>query len=237
MNNLDLFNRLSGHPMSPEDVMTCLKIPQHDFLNMLNDGVGDALGRSVSRAELAAITEISLKSVYSYFASQNARDYRALSEEMRIAMIWRSITKISPIKYKNLKENFIKNSKIMRNSAKLYFVGGELVSKRDAASLLGYSSHLTLERRLSRENISPGSDITNLRNKRPGQTFPKIFIVDGVEMSISAASRALGYTTVTGLSKRLRRSGVQPGSDISHYTMKHKKRKSSGDNKDEASQK
>ncbi|ECC5189933.1 hypothetical protein B5864_04920, partial [Salmonella enterica] len=79
MNNLDLFNRLSGHPMSPEDVMTCLKMPQHDFLNMLNDGVGAALGRSVSRTELAAITEISLKSIYSYFASQNARDYRALS--------------------------------------------------------------------------------------------------------------------------------------------------------------
>lgn len=218
MNNVDLFNRLSTHSMSSEDVMTCLKMPQHDFLNMLNDGVEAAFGRSVSRAELAAITEISLKSIYSYFASQNARDYRALSEEMRIAMIWRSITKTSPIKYKNIKYDFIKND-ITQNAAKLYFVGGELVSKKDAALLLGYSSHTSLERRLSREKIFPGSDITNMRNKIPGRTRPKFFIVDGVEMNISQASHILGYTSPAGLAARLKKNGVQPGSDISHYTV------------------
>ncbi|QDI87449.1 hypothetical protein E4L41_21000 [Salmonella enterica subsp. enterica serovar Javiana] len=234
MNNVDLFNRLSAHSMSSEDVMTCLKMPQNDFLNMLNDGVVAAFGRSVSRAELAAITEISLKSIYSYFASQNARDYRALSEEMRIAMIWRSITKTSPIKYKNIKYNFIKND-ITQNAAKLYFVGGELVSKEDAALLLGYSCSASLERRLSREKIFPGSDITNMRNKIPGQTRPKFFIVDGVEMNISQASRILGYTSPAGLAARLKKNGVQPGSDISHYIVQRifkKKRKSSGNNKD-----
>ncbi|SQH40187.1 Uncharacterised protein [Salmonella enterica] len=211
-----LFTRLTRKKMYPPDVNACLAMPQGEFLQVLIDGLSAIAEHRITRIEFAKMSGLSQKNVYSYFASPNARDFRALSDEMRIAIIWRIFTENPYQQYENQK-----NNKIMRShlgGSKLFIVNGEILSITQAAVKLGYSSSSALGKRISAEKIEPGSDISTLQNKRPGETAPKLFVVNGVEMNITKASRVLGYATPQGLGKRIKKKRASPGADISTYT-------------------
>lgn len=211
-----LFTRLTRKKMYPPDVNTCLAMPQGEFLQVLIDGLSAIAGHRITRIEFAKMSGLSQKNVYSYFASSNARDFRPLSDEMRIAIIWRLFTENPYQQYKNKKKTRAVKPRLGRS--KFYIVNGESLSITQAAVKLGYSGCRALGARISAEKIEPGSDISTLQNKRPGETAPKLFVVNGVEMNITKASRALGYATTWGLSQRIRKNGLHPGADISAYT-------------------
>lgn len=211
-----LFTRLTRKKMYPPDVNACLAMPQGEFLQVLIDGLSAIAGHRITRVEFAKMSGLSQKNVYSYFASPNARDFRTLSDEMRIAIIWRVSIKKPYQQCENQKNNKIRRSHLGRS--KLFIVNGELLSITQAAVKLGYSSSSALGKRISAEKIEPGSDISTLQNKRPGETVPKLFIVNGVKMNITKASRVLGYATPQGLGQRIKKKRASPGADISTYT-------------------
>lgn len=217
MSNLDLFTRLSDRAMQPEDVTVCLKMPQHEFLNMLADGVSFALERSISRAELAAITETTPKSMYSYFASPSARDYRSLSDEMRIAMIWRTVKKHPLSDLQKNKKIKAQKPGTKKRLANLFLVNGKPLTLREAAPLLGYSGFATLYKRISKENIPPGGDISHCRVKKA----EALYIINGTKVSMPQAASHLGYSHA-GLFRRLQKDGIPAGADITHLTRINK---------------
>lgn len=100
-----------------------------------------------------------------------------------------------------------------------YLVNGEVMSAEKAAKLLGYHSVGNLNRRLIRDGISPGEDISHLAASK-NRNLPEIYIVNGKPMSLNEATRALGYKSRFGLTKKLR--GIATGSDISHLTPTNK---------------
>lgn len=206
---IELFNRLSANRMQPEDVNRCLKMPQGDFLSVLSDGAGAQLEKTLSRVEFAELAGMSKKSVYSYFASPSARDYRALTDDARIAVIWHVITKTSSMS---------KPVNRPRHGAR-YIVNGETMLLREAARALGYARRESLSKRIALAGLKPGGDISHLTNPRPGATKPHVYIVNGESMSINRASVVLGYKTSQVLTKKIRIMGVPEGGDISHLTQ------------------
>lgn len=205
--------------MQPEDVNRCLKMPQGDFLSVLSDGAGAQLEKTLSRVEFAELAEISKKSVYSYFASPTARDYRSLTDEMRIAVIWRVITNTSSMS-KPVKSPLSATSKPVNRPRRGmgYIVNGEIMLLREAARVLGYAKRESLSKRIALGGLKSGDDISHLTNPRPGATKPHVYIVNGESMSINRASVVLGYKSPLTLTKKIRIMGVSEGGDISHLT-------------------
>lgn len=207
--NIALFKRLVEWRMLEVDVKKCLKMDQADFLTMLSEGAGASSGRLVSRVEFADLAGVSKTSVYSYFASEGAHDYRSLSDDAKIAMIWRFTGKrFRPSTYGET------DGRCHRYGAK-YMVNGELLPVPLAALALGYSTYQALHKRIRNARSEPGSDISHLQNQRPGGNITRLYIVSGEEMSINKAAKALGYTA-SGLLQRLKKTSIPEGADISH---------------------
>lgn len=202
----ELFNRLVFNRMHPDDVNQCLKMSQREFLEMICDGIEHSTGDKPTRVQFADMTSISPKTVYSYFASPDARDYRALSDDSRIAMLWRLLN--------DKKLGLLPNDGIHRGTK--YLVNGVFLSPKDAASKLGYANRQGMEGAIKRSGISPGGDISSLINKTPGKTITKSYVVNGEVLSMNKAAISLGYNNGGALYAKLRRLNITPGSDISH---------------------
>lgn len=194
--------------MQPDDVKRCLSMSQHDFLTVLSDGAGYQLKKTLTRSEFAALAGMSKKAVYSYFASPDAKDYRSLSEDARIAIIWRIINSCSPARHHS------------RGFA--YFVNNKLMYVREAYKVLGYSGRTNLNKKIREQGIKPGQDISHLRKMgNSGGTQggdnhkPRLFIVNGAEVNLNTASKILGHKG-GALYSMIKLRGINPGSDISH---------------------
>ncbi|EHO5626854.1 hypothetical protein KLQ90_001746 [Salmonella enterica] len=205
---IELFNKLSANRMQPDDVKRCLSMSQHDFLTVLSDGAGYQLKKTLTRSEFAALAGMSKKAVYSYFASPDAKDYRSLSEDARIAIIWRIINSCSPARHHS------------RGFA--YFVNNKLMYVREAYKVLGYSGRTNLNKKIREQGIKPGQDISHLRKMgNSGGTQggdnhkPRLFIVNGAEVNLNTASKILGHKG-GALYSMIKLRGINPGSDISH---------------------
>ncbi|WP_281083930.1 hypothetical protein [Klebsiella quasivariicola] len=217
--DVELFGRLIQHHMSEVDIKICLDLPQNEFLRALIAGASEYLGRKITRKDFAKLAKISDRSVYSYFSSPDAVDYRVISEESRIAIIWYITTAV-----RNASPAETKQAPVVLGATRFYVVDGEMMSLEWATKALGYSHSTALSSRLAKNGIRWGDDISHLKNNRSKATIEKKFIVDGEQMNQSQAARALGYTQ-GGLSMRLRADGVQEGADISRYKRKNKKGK------------
>ncbi|EXX82100.1 hypothetical protein M568_09875 [Salmonella enterica subsp. enterica serovar Namur str. 05-2929] len=202
---VELFTRLIDRKMYPIDVNEYLVMPQCEFLQALSVGISEFTGRKITRMVFAELAEISQKSVYSYFASPGARDYRVLSTDSRIAIIWRIVTNIP-------------DPSVPANrppSKRSYIVNGKMMFLSDAAGILGYSRQSTLSRSIRRNGLKLGDDISHLKNTKPGITKPRLFIVNGEQVSLNVASRMLGYKGTGSLSNKIEALGLHDGSDIS----------------------
>ncbi|EFX3898336.1 hypothetical protein H3Z28_002174 [Salmonella enterica subsp. enterica serovar Ank] len=206
----NIFMRMFRSGMHPQYVNLCLEMPQPKFLSMLLEGASCVKKERVTRAELAKINGISERHIYSYFSSDDARDYRPISSDKRIAMIWRTIA--------GLKRDDRKFGKTRGDM--FYLINGEKYSLSESTKILGYANPSGLYHALKRRGIQYGDEISHMSNN--ANTKAKLYIVNGVKMSISKAARILGYSSSPGLSTRLKKYGVQPGSDISGYTKKRK---------------
>lgn len=214
---IELFSRLMLLRMVRADVNACLNAPQGEFLQIISDGASEYLGHQLTRVEFAKMAQISNKAVYSYFASPDARDYRTIPDELRIAIIWRVTTYVH-----NSMPPRVSPRPSSQSTARFYIVNGELLSLNNAAEKLGYPSPKSLAIKIKRENIQYGADISGLKYTPRVEALSKFFIVNGVKMNMGEAARALGYT-ITGLSLRLKKEKIQPGADISTFTRKNKK--------------
>lgn len=210
---IDLYNRLSTGHMRQDDVNQCLRMPQDAFLSMLCDGAGAQLGKILSRVEFAEIAEISKKTVYSYFASPSARDYRALTEDARIAIIWRITTKIP-----EPGGNAGRSGGRQTAHENKYTMRGKPVLLKNAAKMLGYATIVGLQKRIRREKLKPGDEIGHLKNGSPGATKPRLYVVNGEEMSTNRAATALGYNSSVALTIRINENNIPLGGDISHLS-------------------
>lgn len=229
--DLVLFNDLSAKKMRANDVSACLKMSQHDFLSMLIRGASERLFRPVSRVEFAEFAEVTPKAIYSYFASEGARDYRVLSDEMRIAIIWRLTIKTFPPHTGtaghgpiNKARNWINTIKSRGGNPK--FSAGELSER--------YRSSKTGQLTFTRGEHWPDAYLTDFvdKVKRKQRASSNLYIVNGERMTLSEASRKLGYTTPTGLYVRIRKDDIKPGADISCYKrLKNKYKRRADANK------
>lgn len=93
-----------------------------------------------------------------------------------------------------------------------YVVNGELMSITRAAKTLGYKTNVGLAKKL--KTISPGTDISHMLPT--AKTEPKIYVVNGVEMSLDRAAKALGYSSGTLIHKKIKKLSIPLGGDISH---------------------
>lgn len=111
-------------------------------------------------------------------------------------------------------------------NAKTYIVNGQEVKLSEAARLLGYSGLSSLPHRIKKDKIPPGGDITHLiptKKHMPGRVSrPRIFIINGQEVTISQAARLSGYKTDAGLHHRIRKPEIPDGSDISHLVKRER---------------
>lgn len=208
----NIFMLMFKSGMHAKYVNLCLEMPQGEFLSMLLAGASCVRKEKITRAELAKLNEISERQIYSYFSSVDARDYRPISNDKRIAMIWRTIA--------GLKRDDRKLGKTREDMS--YLINGEKYSLSESTKILGYANPSGLYHALKRRGIQYGDEISHMSNK--ANTKAKLYIVNGVKMSISKAARILGYSSSPGLSVRLKKYGVQPGADISAYTKKRKSR-------------
>lgn len=208
--HVNVFLRMFKDGMHARYVNACLELPQSEFLLMLLSGASRIKKRDITRSELAKINKISDRNIYSYFSSPGAKDFRPISEDKRIAMLWRTITHLkNPEKPEKTKKREV-----------FYLINGEKHSFHECCKILGYAFPQGLYAALKRRKIANGADITNLKTSL--DTRPKSYIVNGVRMGTKEAALALGYATREGLFMRLKKDNVQPGSDISQYTTKRK---------------
>lgn len=199
MSDNKLFQRLLRRRMHPDDVSECLKMSQHDFLAALSDGVSKTLGHRVTRKEFATLAGITERNAYAYFSSTDARDYRALSDDARIAMIWRITNRVKP-------------KRTGEASASKYLLNGSLVTIKTAAEIIGYSGPKSLLKAIRAAGLKPGDDISGI--KKSHSRAAKKYIVNGELVSISQASILLGYKARNALVDRL--ANIEQGTDISH---------------------
>lgn len=200
MTHKSIYKKLS-HKMSKKTVEYCLKLTQSDFLDMLVSGIQSVIKQPVSRSLFSEAVGVSPKTIYGYFASEQAQDFRRLSDDSRIAMIWRVVTKFPDNQYTH-------------RSIHRYLINGEEVTTREAARILGYSQTGNLLYTIKKHGIEDGEDISHLKITAPGKTEPKYFIVDGELLSTNAAAKKLGYSGSGGISHKIK--NLNPGDDISH---------------------
>lgn len=210
----ELFSRLVFNRMHPDDVNECLKMSQGDFLTMLCDGIEKLTGERPTRIQFADLASISHKTVYAYFASPEARDHRTLSDDMRIAIIWR-IAVSSPAA--------LNSAQINRYGAK-YIVDGELLSGAQAAQKLKYASYKSFNNALKKNRTPPGADISALKNTR-FSTKAIFYVVHGSSVSMNKAAKLLGFNATTTLRDMLLKQNIPEGADISHLRPRRYKRR------------
>lgn len=213
--NINLFRRLTVSRMRISDVRECLKMSQPDFLRMLTDGMENYLHRQVTRVEFAIFAEITQKAAYSYFASPDAKDFRCLSDDMRIAMIWRLTSACDPTlaKLSPAKRAADRIFKIKAQGGIIHFTNSELADK--------YRNAKKGTLKFRRGPHWPDVYITDFdeTNKRAVFSRNNFFLVDGLRMSLSEASKKLGYPTPAALRQKLKKENINYGEEIS--TMKY----------------
>ncbi|EAU0368162.1 hypothetical protein CAV59_02875 [Salmonella enterica] len=211
MNYKSIFKKLLDNRMAKADVKVCLQLPQSEFLNVLLYGARAHIENEISRADLAELAEVSNKSIYSYFASPDARDFRRLTDEMRIAMIWRVTNNVTPPTHREYKVN-----------KKHYLYHGERVSLAQAATRLNFSHANSLSAALRRLGVKNGEEISHLTNKHPGKRGGMLFVVDGELLTIRKAAEKLGFRSHQGLRINLAKHKLQEGEDISFLRRRNR---------------
>ncbi|MEL7628716.1 MucR family transcriptional regulator [Pectobacterium aroidearum] len=88
-----LFRELAIKHMRIKDVKAALALNQADFIEMLSVGIEDFSSKKPTRRALAEKTSISESRIYSYSAARNSVDYREISDETKISMIWHATSK------------------------------------------------------------------------------------------------------------------------------------------------
>ncbi len=202
-----MFERVVKYGMNPRYVIPLLTLSQSDFLSTLTSGIERVYQRKITRKELAEMAGFSTTAIYSYTATPSARDYRTISDDMRIAAIWRVSCALGRFRGK-------------------YTIDGQPVTLHIAAEMLGYASKQSLSQAITREGIAPGGDISHLKNAKP----KRIFIINGQEVALNQAAGLLGYTA-TGLRYWIEKLEIHDGSDISHL-VKRKREKNTGTSDD-----
>ncbi|HAT1642377.1 TPA: hypothetical protein I8Y18_003539 [Raoultella ornithinolytica] len=216
--NIDLFQRLTTSRMMISDVRECLKMPQSDFLTMLCEGAESYLAKPVNRVEFSFLAEITPKSAYSYFASPDAKDYRHLSDDMRIAMIWRVSSKCDPqiSSQPPTKKASSRIYKLKSSGCVVHFTIAELAEKYRAAK----KGTLRFKRGEHWPDVYL-SDFVESSN-RAQFNRNKFYLVNGEKLSLSEASKALGYKHPSALSQKMKSKNIQEGTDISQLIHKER---------------
>lgn len=204
MNPKILFKRLIDNRMPADAVKVCLKLSQSEFLNVLLFGARAHLEEEISRAYLAELAEVSSKSMYSYFASSEAKDFRRLTDEMRIAMMWRVTNNITSPAHRENKAH-----------KKYYLYNNERVSLTQAARLLCFSHPNSLGAAFRRLGVKYGDEISHLDNPHPGVRGGKFFIVNGTLLNAMSAATELGFSGYQALYHHLKKHNLSEGDDIS----------------------
>jgi len=218
--NTDLFYSLVDRRMLASDVRKCLMLSQQEFLSLLVEGFEARTGTVMTRKDFAIIAEFPVKTVYSYFASPDAVDYRQLSNEMRIAILWRFTSKCDKhIGQENPgKKAYFRMYNLKRLGAEFYF------SVNDLTDL--YKSSPTGSLNFTRGSHWPKvflSDFT-ASAKRLRFNRNQFYIVNGNRMSLSEAARALGHKAASGLQSMIKTSGRGSGDDVSDLLPRHRKK-------------
>ncbi|EIS4806069.1 hypothetical protein ACSD30_000744 [Escherichia coli] len=179
-----LFEKIVKYGMKPNYVAPLLALSQRDFFT-LTAGIERAYQRQITRKELAEVAGFSSAAIYSYTASPSARDYRTISEDMRIAAIWRVSCALPRL------------PETKRGPREKYVIDGKPTTLSAAAKLLGYSKGSNLLRAIKGEGIPRGGDISHVKIKPT-----KYYIVDGQQLELAPAAFALGYRSSTAIRKK-----------------------------------
>lgn len=203
-----LFVKIVKYGMRCQYVTPLLILSQHEFLSTLTSGVERIYQRSITRKELAEVAGFSSAAIYSYTASPSARDYRIISEDMRIAAIWRVSSALVRL---------LEAERALRRKGRKskYVIDGQPVTLSVAAKRLGYACESSVSQVIKRAKIAPGGDIGHLK-KRAREGFWAKYTIDGQPITLRTAAGMLGYASGRALSRAIRRAGVLPGGDISH---------------------
>ncbi|NDJ59396.1 MucR family transcriptional regulator [Enterobacteriaceae bacterium 4M9] len=227
-----LFAAIVRDRMPPGAVTTAIALGQRDFIDMLANGVAKYHKSKPSKAALAKALGVSQGAIYSYTAAQNAKDYRKLSTDTRIAMIWRVMT----IPTANKPSAKAKRAGKRRN---FYILNGEETTVDQAYKILGYSSPESLAATLHRYGFRSGHDITILQGNRRGlglvPVAPKkpgrrtaFYILNGDIIDSDEAAKRLEYKNKSAFREALARHGLKSGSDISLLQNRNKRVKPAG---------
>lgn len=97
-----------------------------------------------------------------------------------------------------------------------FIVDGVPMSLTKAAAALGYASISGLAPKIRQRGIPENSDISHLKNTRPARAKNSHYLVDGQRVSLSQATKLLGFKSHTQLAKQIKELSLPPESDISH---------------------